>query len=439
MKNIVSLEKLLLPLFAIAFFTVTWDMMLTYDIGGFTLKFYEVIFIFLLSATSIPFLLRGWRGVSEFFAPLRHPFARSMLWLSGLYIGLSPWSAFPLKSFLYSCWLIFDLLAIWLCTQHLASRVKAQHLLWLIWGTLLFLSVVILIDNTAYMFGIKEGIIGYNQDVLLNYGLSRPHAFANEPSYVASFICLGLLTTAPALLQIPSKKWFVRSSLFFILLALIATTSRTGWFSLVLGAGAFFFLPIFSGKKIEWRAILTFGMAIPSLALIFYLVTPAKQFEALRDKFMLSIVRGTDGSGNARLMAHVLAYKMAQETYGLGTGLGASYRHMKDHGGTDPAVPEAFNATQYGNEVIMSTWGQVLGEGGFVAPILFLLSAFGLLYSLFQKYKREGSLESQGSLAAALVFFLFMAFWLGNICRGDIWVWYALWSAFSWPTKASTT
>ena len=127
--------------------------------------------------------------LDELLAPIRRPFALTALSLALFYLGMAPWSAYPLKSFLYSTWLLFDLFAIWLTTQHLFREASPCFFKRVALAPLLFASAVILVDSVAYTFGHRGGLIGFNQDIFLNLAVSRPHAFSNEPSYAAGLPC----------------------------------------------------------------------------------------------------------------------------------------------------------------------------------------------------------------------------------------------------------
>ncbi len=425
-KNPVHWRQLIFWIFAAAFFTCTWDLLLTHELIGFNLKVYEPLFLIaflLLFFEKIP------EGLNAFLEPLKTPFAISMLLLAGFYMGFAPWSSFPLKSFLYSSWLVFDVFAIWLTIQHLSRAIPLPWIFRLIWGTLLFLSGVILIDWIAYRFGFRGGLIGHNQEVVLNLGISRPHAFASEPSYIGAFLSLGLLTCAGHALQNAKRKWLFGAEFLAILFALVATTSRTGWISLFLGFILISGLPALAGRKIHWRRIAGGIALIVGVVLVFVLAMPPAQRAAMNESLISNLARGVDSSG--RLKAHQLAFQMAKETHGLGTGIGASYRYFVNHGGIDPSTGREFSVNHYGNEMIMSTWGQLLAEGGPFALFLYLFAGIALVRALFRKWKHSDSSLALGSLTAALVCFGFIAFFLGNICRGDLWVWYAIWSAIA--------
>lgn len=417
-------------LFAAVFFTSTWDLLYKMDTGGFTLKLYQPLALASLLALAWEFRREG---IARFLAPLAAPFPGALLLLGAYYLTLSPWSTFPLKSSLYSCWLFFQLGTVYLVAQHLGARHPREHFLKLAWATLLFLSWVILVDYVYYYFGFKGGLIGWNQDKMTGLGLSRPHAFSSEPSYVATFMSLALLTFSAASFQWAKRKWIFAAAFLLVLFAIIATTSRTGWLSLGLGFAFLSLAPLLLGHRIQWK--LVGALAGLSLFVVgaFLLTTPPAQRQVMMDSFVGSIFKGNDSSGNSRLRAHVLAWDIARKTSFLGTGFAASYKYYRESGGFDWHAQEPFNEKQYGNEMIMSTWGQLLAEGGLPAVALYLFAGAVLVLGLFRRWKASQDSLALGSLVASFVFFFFAAFWLGNVNRGDVWVWFGLWGAFAGP------
>lgn len=422
-------------LFAAVFFTCSWDLLFKLEVGGFTLKVYQPLALLALAA-----LLWETRkeGIRRQLAPLFSSFASPLLLLGVFYLALSPWSAFPLKSFLYSIWLFFDLAAIYLVAVHLGSRNPTSRFVALAWLTMIFLSYVILVDYVYYYYGFKGGLIGWNQDKITRLGLSRPHAFSSEPSFIATFLCLGLLSTSLSALKLSGKSWRFVLAFLFVLFAMIATTSRTGWASLALGFGMIFVAPLLIGKKIQWKLFgISAGLAL-AVILLLVATTPPAQKQVLMESFVGSIFRGNDSSGNSRLHAHILAWKIAKKTSFLGTGFAASYKYFKDTGGWDYHAQDAFDEKQYGNEMIMSTWGQLLAEGGLTAVLLYLIAGAALVKALFRRWRTTLDPLAMSSMAGALVYFFFTAFWLGNLNRADVWVWYGIWSAVAYnsPAKA---
>ena len=415
------------------FFTSTWDLLYKVDTGGFTLKLYQPL---ALAALLAAFLEKRRQGPAQFLAPLFSPFPAAVLLLAIYYLALSPWSVFPLKSFLYSCWLLFQVGTIYLVAVHLGQRYPREHFLNLIWITLLFLGYVILVDYIYYYFGFKGGLLGWNQDKITGLGLSRPHAFSSEPSFIATFMSLGVLTATLPALRAAKSRWKTLAALFLVLFAIIATTSRTGWVCLGLGFGLLCVAPLLVGRKVQWK--LVGGLAAGALALVAVLLatTPPAQRNVMMESFVGSIFKGNDSSGNSRLKALGLAWEFAKETHFVGTGFAAHYKYFRDHGGWDYHAREAFNRAQYGNEMIMSIWGQLLAEGGLIAVLLYFAAGAFLTRALFRQWKKSGDSFAMSSMVASFVFFFFAAFWLGNVNRGDMWVWLGIWGAVAQGPQA---
>lgn len=423
-----SIRKISLSfwLFAAVFFTCTWDLLYAREVAGFTLKIYQPLA--LLSLLALLFEERH-SGFRKILAPLLRPFPVCLGALGAFYILLSPWSAFPIKSFLYSGWLFFQLGAIYLTAQHVYRRNPGHFFLTLIWTTLLFLAYVILVDYVYYYYGFHGGLIGWNQDKITGLGLSRPHAFSSEPGYAATFMCLAVLTSVTASFRITANKTRFTIKLLLVLFAIVATTSRTGWFCLALGAALLVLAPLLVGGRIQWKLVGSlFGGALAIVAILL-LTTPTASRQVMWDSFVGSIFKGSDTSGNSRIKAHVQAAGLAQETHFLGTGFGASYKYFKDRGGFDYNAQRPFDESMYGNDMLMSTWAQLLAEGGPVAVLLYLAAAVFLIRSLFRKYRTTKDPFVLGCFVSSVLFFFFAAFWLSNVNRGDVWVWFGLWGA----------
>jgi O-antigen ligase len=418
-------------LFAGVFFTSTWDLLFKLDVGGFTLKLYQPLA--LLSLLALLWEKRK-DGIGKLLAPLFSPFPAAFLLLGIFYLAVTPWSAFPLKSFLYSCWLFFALFAIFFVAVHLGNSNPRERFLKLICITLLFLAYVILVDYVYYYLGFKGGLLGWNQDKITGLGLSRPHAFSSEPSFAATFMSLGLITSSVAAYNLLTKRrWLFLAGFLLVLFAIIATTSRTGWVCLGLGFGMICLAPLLAGKKIQWKLVGGLAGIFLTVVILFIITTPPAQRQVMTDSFVASIFQGKDSSGNSRIKAHILAWEIAKKTSFVGTGFAASYKYFKDSGGWDYHAPGTFDEKQYGNEMIMSTWGQLLAEGGLPAVILFLVAAIAMVTTLFRKWKESLDPLALGSMVASFVFFFFAAFWLGNVNRGDVWVWYGIWTASIQP------
>jgi hypothetical protein len=129
-----------------------------------------------------------------------------------------------------------------------------------------------------------------------------------------------------------------------------------------------------------------------------------------------------------------IAWEIAKETRFVGTGMGASFTYWLQKSDVqvdrkNEELEEALTSDR-GKELIMSTWGQALAEGGFLIVFLFGAAAYWLSSRLYRHWKYTIAPVMLGCFLSSLIFFVFTAFWLGNFARGDVWVWYALWNFY---------
>ncbi len=426
--------------FSAGFFTCTWDLLATLEVYKFTLKAHQGFFLLAFLCALVENLPLKRKDV---LARLGSGFSISILGLAGYYILTSPWSAYPLKTILYTGWLVFNLFTIWGTAQLLAAKVDRFSFLKLALFTMAFHTVIVLFDQVAYQFGHVGGFIGFNQDLYLDWGVSRPHAFASEPSYLGTFLCLGVLTTLPWILF--QKRWSLSLLWIACVFALVFTNSRTAWFGLLAGIFLFGLLYRRFVGRISRKIYLALVILPVVFAGVFFAITTPGHRLVLKERLVVSMVNGQDGPSNARIRALATAWDMAKRTNGKGTGLGASFKYWMDHylrTDIEFTLPQwtldqrYFKKNTFGDEVIMSIWGQTLAEGGIPGILLFFSAAFFFLRSQWRRFRESNDLLVLGSLVASLVFFFFVTLWLGNIARGDIWVWYALWSRLALPNPA---
>lgn len=421
---------------AIGFFTSTYDRVLVLHAHGFTFKFDYICFV--ISALLIAFFeLKNKFQRSR--QALTHGFIVVCCLMATYYLFGASWSYFPLKSYAYSCWLLFDIFAVWLPFMVLAKYIDRAALFHLILITLTAIATVIIIDQIAFYWGYTEGLLGYNQGKMLHWGMSRPAAFAYEPSYIASFLALGFITIVPEIM----KRTVADKALYFlmawIVYALIATASRTGWFSLALGFVLLIAATFWQHRQIRWRPLVVSSLIVLLTCIVFILCTPTKNRDAMNENLISSVVTMKDGSGTARIKAMGgTTLAIAKDTHWLGIGLGASYKYWTEKNNINVLEEKEATEVRYGREVIMSTWGQILAEGGAFVFVSFGVAGLFLAYNLFLKWrKNDGSLEL-GALIAATLFFAFIAHWIGNVARTDMWVWYAVWSGLAYESHSKT-
>lgn len=417
MKNRFQLPSLVL--FFLGIFTCTWDLFLTIDLGGLTFKIHQLFFGCSFLCTIFSLKKDFWAVLYERMASCH--FSLCLLGLLLYYAITAPFSFFPLKSALYAIWILYNFLTIWVNGMLLRDLIQKKWLKDLVWLSLVTNALVVLIDHGAYQLGFSGGFLGFNQDPILKWGLSRPHSFAMEPSYIATFFALSIIFLYGYLLE--TRPWRNVPLNVLSFLAIFATGSRTGMVS--LGIGATFLLVLDSCRKmrISWIHVIATLLLFSTSSGILYLVTPAKQRETFNKSLVTSIPQGRDGSANTRLKAHGYALQMAKDTGGIGVGLGASFRYWME---TKPVyVVDKYDG--YGHELIMSIWGQLLAEGGVPAVLFFFLAGFFMVKKLWIAWRVNPEPLTLGALVSAFVFFSFISFWIGNVARGDMWVWFFIW------------
>lgn len=416
--------------FLLGFFTSTWDQLLKIDAFGFTLKAHTIFFAFCLASL---FLLDSKACLLSMRRALQNRFFQLFLGIAIFYSTSTFWSSYPLKTFFYSGWLGFHLFVIGISLQVLKPTISTDFVFRMVWVTSLFLSFILLIDSIAYQFGWRGGMVGWNQDVLLNWGISRPSAFSSEPSYVASFLSTAVLFLAPNYLY-EKKHPMHLLGLLLIVVGVFLTTSRTGLLAIFLGGAAYVICYAISKGKIPWRGLGISSLSIFTLITTFWFLLPEKQQKKFYHELVSPIVNWHDASHLARLRSLGIAWEIAKETKFIGTGIGASFTYwlQKSEVQIDRKEEELQEAltNDRGKELIMSTWGQVLAEGGIIVFLLFSSAAYWLISHLFWRWKQSFSPIVLGCFLSGIIFFVFTAFWLGNLARGDVWVWYAIWNFF---------
>lgn len=427
------LENLGWILFCLGFITCTWDEFLKGGVFGFHVKIHTAFFF---SSLLIQIYLYKMETVKKILSFSRVKFILPMIFLIVYYLATIPWSYFPLKTFLYAGWIGFNALTIWANTGLWVGRVPKEKFYQLVFVSITIQSVIILVDQVAHGFGYTGGLIGVNQDIGLRWGLSRPSGFSSEPSYISAFMSLALIFLLPWILK--SSRWYISALAIVSLFAMVSTTSRTGWIALGMGVFICHGLAALRNRKIHWAPILKAGSLLIFIGAIYGITLPKNQRQIVEENLISPLYKAQSSSVAARFQAHISAWTMAKETHFLGTGLGASYWYWITHHETkelyeyDGVGKYTLNLDpmkgRFGKEVVMSTWGQILAEAGLVGVLLYAFAAYFLLHDLWKRWWDSGDDYNLHIFGSAIVFFSFTAFSIGNIARGDVWVWYGLWS-----------
>lgn len=406
-------------LFCIGIFTCTWDRVMQFEAFNFSFKLQQALF-----GTSLICTLMGLRTkvISKIWQERKNIFFISSFLIFIYYFCTSSISFYPLKSLFYSVWFLFNLCTIWINGILLAGYLSKNKIVFTVGAALVFHSVILIVDHLAYSYGYTGGLIGHNQDILLKWGASRPSAFSSEPSYLSVYFALGLLFLLP---QTKMSMWKFWVPVYFLsIISLFIMASRTGVLGLMIGCLILF---SFIFRKVNFRQlVLGVSSAIVLSVLTYFVLTPSEQRQKLSNNLVETIFEGKDGSGNSRLRAHAKAWQIAKDTHFLGIGLGASYKYWVTNYEKQSAPP--FSEEHRGYELIMSIWGQLLAEGGAVTLLLYFIAGISMVLRTLTNWKATNNTFYLGSLVSVIVFFSFICFWIGNIARGDVWVWFAIWS-----------
>lgn len=425
------MRKSALYLWCLGLALVTFDLLFTFEEGGFTVKSYYFLF---LGAAGIFWLdsIRQGTFWGRLAAAGKSPWVFAFL-LFLFELGRSPFSFLPKKSFAYSLWLLFDLLVVALPGYYLLREAGAEARRGLFRALLsanFFLVAVLVIDLIAFQYGYIGGLVGYNQEPSLMWGMSRAHAYSYEPSYLAVYFAFSLLLFCGEIFSPARVVSRLPLSLACLALALgiFLLGSRTGWLTTALGLGLLF---LALAKRIGRREIMALGGGVLALAVAILIFLPAQQTAQMKKNLVNTLMQGKDGSSNTRLQAMGEAVNMLTASKGLGVGVGASFHEYISR--NPQLVTPALNTSQ-GSEFIMSIWGQLTAESGVAGIGLFF--AFGLALCWKIALNLGSDPARQACLISAALFFLLTAHLIGNVARTDVWVWFTIWAALCFGEQA---
>ncbi|NUM89693.1 MAG: O-antigen ligase family protein, partial [Bdellovibrionales bacterium] len=390
------------------FFLITCDRILKLDVAGFSLKASYALFFASLCALA----LGAWRNRSlatEIRALARHlgrqPWKFPLLMVVWAYGG-SAFSLVPVKSFAYSTWLLFDLLVVVGTPLWLSQRDGWDWRCFyrILAAAVLFHGGVVLVDQAAYQLGHTGGLIGFNQDADLQWGISRPAAFSFEPSYVAMFLCLGstFLLHEVFLRREFLHPWVARAAAVVGVAAMITTTARSGWLAfalqlVLLGVAVTLHFP---ERRRQFLAAILGSLLV---AAAFAVALPRQQRMIVHKNLVRPLYDTREGgSGAARVRSMGYGWKMAMDTKFLGTGMGASHAYWKKM--TAPDQFSGLSPSEYGQETVMSAWAQILAELGAPGALLYLAFGVSLIGGILRSLLRTGSGLSAVALVTCVVF-----------------------------------
>lgn len=415
------MPNIALHLWCLSFGLVSCDHLLSFEFFGFTIKIFY--FSFLASFLCISSYLVSKHKISGLILRLYQFFTKTPFLFAGILIGLqfflSGFSVVSYKSYAYSLWLLFDVgivaSSIYLIAQTLPKDAICEMGLGYLKGSAFLLSMITIIDFIAYFYGYKNGLIGYNQDKDLHWGLSRPHAFSYEPSYLGMFLGLCFIQILSFAME-KKRGWTNWITLSLVISVFLLLFSRSAIVSLLLTASVLFF---FYRKKIAGSSLLKIILGFIFVVTTAYYMFPERQKILLRDRLITTLVQRNDGSGLSRIRSMATGWEIGRQSHLIGVGPGASFAYYIKY--VDVGV-EKFSL---GAEVIMSVWAETFAETGLIGLILTLCFAIALIFRLWAAKIKDGFVL--GALSNSLVFFLVSCHFFGNIPRTDLWAWSAFW------------
>ena len=164
-----------------ALFVVSGDVFFTFQIGGFTIRIFQVLVL--------PLVLQGaWHSISG-LNPLRVPlgFKMVLLW-AGFVVAFVPNTVFLPRNIFYAAWLIFDVLMVLGITQLIHSPRKLNVVLrWYIYS-FVFSALFGLLQFGLPLLGLPGPLV---EQWWFPGRLARINGFTYEPSYYATYMLTG--------------------------------------------------------------------------------------------------------------------------------------------------------------------------------------------------------------------------------------------------------
>lgn len=389
--------------------TVSSDLFLVFNLGGFTLRFSQLITMF----------LAAWWGCSVL------KLGKIQVPLGGLYlllwtfvmIATIPNTTFITRSLGYTFWLALNILLILATVNFINSRQKAITLFkWYIYS---FIGVS--------LFGMVQfvlPIIGLPAPYVTQWwtdGIPRVNGFSYEPSYFATYLITGWVIVFYLMFDGRASIFSKRTTLIFlgiISLALLLSSSRMGILVMGVWIGRYMLLFV--------RDFLTNGVRVKYLLIVASGVLTA-----------MIIVGGLLISGDTTLLA--------------GTGLGGTPAHSVDIrssdfedtievfkqnplygvslGGVAPAIGATYGVHVTSQDVAkeyegIAVFAEVLAASGVIGFIPFVMYIFTILYKPFKRAAWIQDLQFKDmlqSMAYALICLFIILQLNQNILRPYLW------------------
>lgn len=399
-KKSMSFEKLCI---AIVILTASFDIFLTFDIGGFTFRIAQ-IFLMLLVA------LFACRVVKSMKIKVPSGGVALFVWvvLQGVFINNSPNFSNAIG---YFFWLLLDVCIIFVFIHYFTTPDKVQWLLRIYVDSFCLLSIVGLVQLLLGFWKVDFYVAQWWKPYL-----PRLNGFSYEPSYYATYLICGWVLVMYLLEKgsviFTKNELRVRAGL--ITVALFMSTSRMGWLVMVLYIAIRLLMHVsylFRGKVSRNGLIKILLYSVLGLLGVAIVVL---MFSKMDFSFLLSGlgIGGTSAhSSETRINDMLRAFEIFKDSPWVGYSLG----------GVDPAIAEKFNLV-FRNGLAQCVWVEILAASGIIGAVFFLTWIYKTVRCLFvHRNETIYSSEAMGLIWALFMECVILAF-NQNILRIYFWV-----------------
>lgn len=443
-----SIRQIALHAWCLGFACITFDRFLNVEVGtgltSVTLKISFLLFLvaFLLTCGSMV----GENGIRAAFSRYFGIF-RARPWIFTLPLllystAIASFAPLPTKAFLYSGWLGFDLVAIVATGLILfGNDPEASGRSTVVWfrylaASVLVLGTVVHIDYFAHFLGYKSGLIGYNQGNNSWYINSRPHAFSYEPSYLALYFACAIpyLVFDSQISKRPALPRFLAIAAFVVAMNVMLFTFARSVIIFLFLLLTFLLFYLYRAGKLPRVGLGKLGLSVAVALGIMIALTPRQQLRAVYEIMVYRAFTGFDASLSTRFDSYPTTWEIVRDTKMRGIGAGSSYYYWYynlDGKSESPPIEQASpdQPGETGRQKIQSLWLEVLAENGLLGFLAYLGFALTFIAAAYRAMRVSRSGIAYIAFASVTTFFLFMAHWLPNVSRSDVWVWFTIWGA----------
>ena len=392
--------------------TASFDIVLTVDIGGLTLRISQLFAL----AVFVFFAFDVFRGAS-----LRFPLAFGNLAVIILFNTLWIYRALTVKNAVaYDIWLLFDAVEILLFTHYLSRQETLASMVRKYIFCFDALAIVGWLQFVLQFFGINFYVTQF-------HAMHRTNGFSFEPSYYATYllmgcvICLYLLETHNK--QAMSRRMLLLSAVLNIG-ALLTSTSRMGWLMLAVFVAVrsviAFYLQIKARQTNLMRLI---ELLVPlGLAVLVIVVIVGIQLK-VPIVMMYTQGLGLGGSSAHSSGTRIASMAMTWDVFRSSPLAGCSY------GGVDAAIAagNGWNVSEVGNgDLSMCVSIEALAALGVCGAAFFFKYIWDLSIGCYLRARRLSSVANEDrqllyALLLAHIFIFAILQFNQNILRTVYW------------------